>query len=180
MIELQPIDDPPPTAIDPLGYECQPLIPESPLDRFFPDRICDLYAPMAMIWLGMAIELYTLIRGVSAPASKAAGLGQFGYNAAINFVALLLALIAAARIHNIILGPQPAVVLKLCATVTLALAINSLIRLSTHGSLAEFPPLEIFFYVGMFWYLFDFEPWEINYCIVAMLVAKVVVVFFQY
>jgi hypothetical protein len=117
----------PVVAAPAVSYARRQTIGESSVDRFFPDRVKDLYLPLALIAGG------TLIEVIAAIVQRQAGLPQamvmVGVWMILNTVIMLLTVMVVAKIRSINFGPFATAIIKLCGISIGPDAVGTLVSL---------------------------------------------------
>lgn len=130
------VDDSPPVAvattpaipmIKAVNYARAETVGESAVDRYFPDRVKDLYLPLFLIAGGTIIELAVALMGRSR--SLAFAMGAVGTFMVINTIIMLLTVMVVAKIRAINFGPVPTALIKLCGLSIGPGAVGSLLSL---------------------------------------------------
>jgi hypothetical protein len=147
------------------------------VDQYFPDRVKDLYLPLALIAGGTVIEIAITVFGRSMPlwkAGAAVGLYMIIHVAIMFFTALF-----AAKVLSISFGPIPTAILKLCGIAIGPGAVGSLL-----GVMLAFLPIVgpligwlagCILYFAMIGALFDLDESDTFYVVVFIFLAKILV-----
>lgn len=154
--------------------------PEPEASAYFPDRVKDLYMPLAFIAIGTAVEIglgFFSRRGGLEGA--AAGVIHVGLKLIINTVLMLVAILVVAKIREISFGPVPTAILKLCGISIGPGAIGTLV-----GLMLAWMPLGglLGWVVGFVLYfaaigaLFDLDESDTWWCVGTIFFAKVMFV----
>jgi hypothetical protein len=147
------------------------------VDRYFPDRVKDLYLPLVLIAGGTVIEVAIAVFGRSMPLYKAgAAVGLYMLiHAAIMFVTALFA----AKVLSISFGPIPTAIIKLCGIAIGPGAIGSLL-----GVMLGFIPIVgaligwlcgCILYFATIGALFDLDEGDTFYVVIFIFFAKILV-----
>ncbi|MGH7178233.1 MAG: hypothetical protein ACREJC_12705 [Tepidisphaeraceae bacterium] len=95
-----------------ISYARQETIGESAVDRYFPDRVKDLYMPLALIAGGTIVEAsLALFSRTGTVAGAMLGVGVYMI---CNTIIMLLTVMAVAKIRGINFGPYVTAIVKLC------------------------------------------------------------------
>jgi hypothetical protein len=150
----------------PLAYERPiPLRVDDSVDLYFPDRIWDLFVPVAMLALGMAIGCGVLLYEDSGVKAVAVLLSSY-----LVFRAILLACLipVLSRLCGVSFGSWPSAVLKLAAICVLpeavVIGIVEIFGICLGVVLAI--PVGLVFAMTMFMKLFDLDLSEASLCVV--------------
>jgi len=151
------------------------------MERYFPDRVKDLYMPLALIAGGTVIEFaLSLIATRAGLQGAARSVVYVGLYMVINTVLMLFAIFFVAYMREISFGPVPTAILKLCAISIGPGAIGSLV-----GFLLGWFPLGglIGWVVGFVLYfaligaLFDLDESDTWWCVITVFLVKLLVAF---
>ena len=111
----------------PMSYARRETVAEPVTDQYFPDRVKDLYAPLAMIAVGTIIELSLAMFGRSR--SLAYAMTSVGVFLVANTIIMLLTVMVVAKVRSISFGPVPTAIIKLCGLSIGPGAVGSLLSL---------------------------------------------------
>jgi hypothetical protein len=104
---------PPPVARAPLQYQTPRVAAETP-DQPFPDKVIDLYLPLALVAGGVGIEVVAaLIRGARSPLGFEPQLARIAVKLLLGTATMLVGVLIAVRFRGIELGRFWTAVLKL-------------------------------------------------------------------
>ncbi len=146
-------------------------------DLYFPDRVKDLYIPLALIGAGTVIEVAMAFFGRRGGVDSAeSAVLRVGIYMIINTVLMLVAIFAVAKLRDISFGPLPTAILKLCGISIGPGAIGSLA-----GFMLAWLPfggivgwiLGFVLYFALIGALFDLDEPDTWWCVVTIFLTKV-------
>jgi hypothetical protein len=168
----------PATRVSPLAYR-QPTTPgSSTLERLFPDRVKDLYMPLALIGGGTVVWFgYMLLFGAASGRSTARAMASSGLEIIVGTALMLVAILIAGRYRRIDFGPLPVAVMKLCAV---AIGPTAVVILA--GPLLWFIPfgasiVQFAMFFALLGAMFDLDQSDTWYCVAVIFIVNVAVYF---
>jgi hypothetical protein len=165
----------------------RPTTPGNPTDieRLFPDRVKDLYMPLALIAAGTLVHvIYAVFQVRGGGYRLPVAMMQLGWHVVVQTGLMLVALLIAAKFRGIQFGPLPTTIIKLCA-VTLTPGAVAIIAIP----LAFIVPVlggivillvEFCAYFAILGALFDLDQSDTWYCICVIFIVNVTVYFVQF
>lgn len=168
------------SAAHAVSYARRETVGETAVDRYFPDRVKDLYLPLGLIAGGTVIEVLIAVFGSSMSLHRAfLGVGAY---VIVNTVLMLATVFVVAKIWRIGFGPVPTAIIKLCGISIGPGAIGSVVSLvlgflSCIGALIGWL-VGCVLYFALIGALFDLEETETwTVCISVFIVKLLLVVF---
>jgi hypothetical protein len=172
---------PTPTIIRPetgptLAYRRPDLADGDLVEMYFPDRVKDLYMPLALIAGGTVIELgQAVLRrgGIDQLFATIVGVGVYMI---VNTVLMLVGIFIVAKLREISFGPLPTAVIKLCGISIGPGAFGGLV-----GAMLAWIPLggligwlvAFVLYFALLGALFDLEESDTWWCVIIIFAVKV-------
>jgi hypothetical protein len=172
-----------PHHVMPLEYRRPGALAAEPpaADRWFPDRVKDLYLPATLIGLGVLVRLgyYLLWRGGASGIVSV--LNNIALEMVVGSAVLLVAILIAGRLRRIDFGPLPVAVFKLFAVVlgpegAALLAAPLFIWIPLAGGLIYWI-IEFCLYFAFLGALFDLDQSDTWYCVMVAMVVRIALYF---
>ncbi len=185
--ELAPSEDRPPArrvapkaaAVKPLAHESPGPRKDNPPDTIFPDKVLDLYLPLALIGAGTLIEVVAALFR-SSRLGLAAELGALGLQMIVGTATMLLGVHLAARARQVELGPFWPTLLKLiavaiapAAAITLLSPALAVIPLGWVGGLV----IQFVLYFALLGTLLKLDESDTWYCVCVIFLVNLAVYF---
>ncbi len=188
------VDDPAPRArtsraidptaakrVQPIEYHHPATPGTSAVDRLFPDRVKDLYMPLALIGGGAIVHIGYALLNWSRGATFIRAMADLGMSTIVGTALMLLAVLIAAKFRGIVVGPLPVAVLKLAAvaigpSATAILVAPLFLLLPFIGSLLLWVAQFVMFF-ALLGALFDLDESDTWYCVAVMFLVNLAVYF---
>jgi hypothetical protein len=160
-----------------IQYQRAEVTAASGADRYFPDRIRDLWLPVALIGGGTVIEFGSaLLHGRGSLETAARGVALVGLGMLVNTVLMLVAIFIVAKLRDISFGPLPTALLKLCAiSITPGAAAAFVSWLPLGGLIGLIVSFIVYF--ALIGALFELDESDTWWCVIIVFGVKLLVVF---
>lgn len=159
--------------VEPIEYQHPSTRAPSELDAYFPDRVKDLYLPLALIGGGTVVHVvYTLFFERVGRQGLGAVMRSIGVDVVVVTGLMLVAVFIAAKLRHINLGPLPVAVLKLCAVVLggggITILLTPLLVFIPFLGVLLALAIPIVAYFTLLGALFDLDESDTWYCLCVM------------